>query len=192
MPTPQSVTSALPQQSQTKASTPVPHGTPSVHNATPVNELTSSSPVSLHPPSFDESMNGPKPNGFASTESARDRQQAKRQQKRDREKERKKDERERETTDKKDLPMSAHQPKPSTSSSLPSGGDGELTSPVEGTGARTPTGPPRRQRHPWTLFMKLPVPTTEAELKEFFQDAKDGVRFLSFEHAKTINSPVHF
>lgn len=108
-------------------------------------------------------------------EIARDRQQAKKQQKKDRERERKKEEKE--TPDKKDL-LKSHQPKPSTSSSTPSG-DAEPISPAEGTGARTPTGPPRRQRNPWTLFMKLPVPVTENELREFFQDAKEGVSLFT-------------
>ncbi|GJJ07801.1 hypothetical protein Clacol_002006 [Clathrus columnatus] len=181
-PTPQSTTSALPQQqqqlSQTKALTPAPTGPPSVRNATPVNaEVASTSPVNPSP-SQPESVNGSKMNGAAIFESTRDRQQARKQQKKEREKERRKDEKDRETPgkdtpEKKDSLMS-HQPRPSTSSSVPSG-DGELISPAEGTGGRTPTGPPRRQRNPWTLFMKLPIPVNENELREFFQDAKDGI-----------------
>lgn len=111
----------------------------------------------------------------------------KKQQKKEREKERKKEEKERERAEKesKDDPErkehSPHQAKPSTSSATASQ-DAELLSPAEngpgvGTGARTPTGPPRR-RNPWTLFMKLPGPCTEFEIKEFFLDSKDGVRIL--------------
>lgn len=69
------------------------------------------------------------------------------------------------------------------------GADAGLASPrTDSTGARTPTG--RRQaRHPWTLFVRLPAPAGEHELREFFADAKGGVSrapavFLFFVFAR--------
>jgi hypothetical protein len=56
----------------------------------------------------------------------------------------------------------------------------EAKSPVEGsTGTRTPkTGKP--SRHPWTIFMRMApqLQIVEADIREFFGDAKNGVRFL--------------
>jgi hypothetical protein len=55
----------------------------------------------------------------------------------------------------------------------------DVKSPVEGsTGARTPkTGKP--PRHPWTIFMRMApqLQIVEADIREFFGDAKNGVRF---------------
>lgn len=57
-------------------------------------------------------------------------------------------------------------------STLSPGGDA-------GGGALTPTGR-RASRNPWTLFVKhLPVPVTEDEIKDFFGEAKGGVRIFS-------------
>ena len=54
----------------------------------------------------------------------------------------------------------------------------EVKSPVEGsTGTRTPkTGKP--PRHPWTIFMRMAphLQIVEADIREFFGDAKTGVR----------------
>lgn len=42
------------------------------------------------------------------------------------------------------------------------------------TGGRTPTSK-RGPRNPFTLFIRMPVPANEGELKEFFGEAKDGI-----------------
>lgn len=56
----------------------------------------------------------------------------------------------------------------------PGGAEGSVTG-----GAQTPTGR-RGSRNPWTLFVKhLPVPITEEEIKDFFGEAKSGVRIWS-------------
>ena len=54
--------------------------------------------------------------------------------------------------------------------------DGVLSPATESTGARTPTSR-KPARNPWTIFMRMPNPANEAEVREFFGDAKDGVRF---------------
>ena len=57
----------------------------------------------------------------------------------------------------------------------PGASEGGLQSPAtESAGARTPTSR-RPARNPWTLFMRLPAPSQEAEIREFFKDAKTGV-----------------
>ncbi|KZV68922.1 hypothetical protein PENSPDRAFT_502599 [Peniophora sp. CONT] len=50
---------------------------------------------------------------------------------------------------------------------------------TDSTGARTPTSK-RAPRNPWTLFMRLPNPASESEVREFFQDAKAGVVKVHF------------
>ena len=45
---------------------------------------------------------------------------------------------------------------------------------AESIGAQTPTSR-RPARNPWTLFIRLPVPVTEQELRDFFQEAKEGI-----------------
>jgi len=56
----------------------------------------------------------------------------------------------------------------------------DIKSPVEGsTGVRTPkTGKP--PRHPWTIFMRMAphLQIGEADIREFFGDAKSGVHFF--------------
>ena len=46
---------------------------------------------------------------------------------------------------------------------------------TDSTGARTPTSR-KPTRNPWTLFMRLPTPANETELRDFFGEAKGGVR----------------
>ena len=67
-------------------------------------------------------------------------------------------------------------PKPNLDTSSPApGSDGPLSPRTDSTGARTPTS--RKQaRNPWTLFIRLPNSTTETELRDFFGEAKNGVR----------------
>ena len=62
-----------------------------------------------------------------------------------------------------------------TGSPAPGSDPGPLSPRTDSTGARTPTS--RKQaRNPWTLFIRLPNTTTETELRDFFGEAKNGVR----------------
>ncbi|KAI0250535.1 hypothetical protein BJV78DRAFT_1218426 [Lactifluus subvellereus] len=68
-------------------------------------------------------------------------------------------------------------PKPelNTSGSPAPGSDGGPLSPrTDSTGIRTPTSRKPR-RHPWTLFVRLPAPTSETEIRDFFGEAKGGI-----------------
>ena len=65
---------------------------------------------------------------------------------------------------------------PDVGEAKPGASEDGLQSPAtESAGARTPTSR-RPARNPWTLFMRLPAPSQEAEIREFFKDAKTGVR----------------
>ncbi|KAF8509424.1 hypothetical protein BU17DRAFT_98943 [Hysterangium stoloniferum] len=199
-PTPQSTTSALPPP-QAKTPTPAPAASPSIRsNGTPVHgDFSAPSPVNPTS-SRPESANGSRGTPTAS-DSARERHQAKKQQKKERERERKKEEKERERADKDSVARDetevtelAHEAQPSTSTA-PAGQDAEPMSPADGgnvTGIRTPTGPPRRQRNPWTLFMKLPGPCTETEVREFFLTAKEGIIAVKFPQNNFGRSRVAF
>lgn len=73
-------------------------------------------------------------------------------------------------------------------------GDGIMSPRTDSTGARTPTSK-RAPRNPWTLFIRLPVPADETALRDFFQDAKDGVCIYSCKsrgpgHADDILFPL--
>jgi len=52
--------------------------------------------------------------------------------------------------------------------------DGLQSPATESTGARTPTSR-RAPRNPWTIFMRLPNPANENEIREFFGVAKIGI-----------------
>lgn len=68
-------------------------------------------------------------------------------------------------------------PKPevdTTGSPAPGSDTGPQSPRTESTGARTPTT--RKGRHPWTLFVRLQSTANETDLREFFREAKDGVR----------------
>ncbi|KAF9498250.1 hypothetical protein BDN71DRAFT_1443553 [Pleurotus eryngii] len=43
------------------------------------------------------------------------------------------------------------------------------------SGIRTPLGRKPRERNPWTIFMRMTVAVTEAELRDFFGEAKGGI-----------------
>jgi hypothetical protein len=81
---------------------------------------------------------------------------------------------------KHDVTATTTPPKPEidTSGSPAPGSDGGPLSPrTDSTGIRTPTSRKPR-RHPWTLFVRLPGPTNETDLRDFFGEAKDGVRIF--------------
>ncbi|KAI0366219.1 hypothetical protein BV20DRAFT_952738 [Pilatotrama ljubarskyi] len=52
--------------------------------------------------------------------------------------------------------------------------DGVTSPATESTGARTPTSR-RPARNPWTIFMRMPNPANETEVRDFFGDAKEGI-----------------
>ncbi|KAJ8514891.1 hypothetical protein ONZ45_g7636 [Pleurotus djamor] len=159
--TPNSTTSALPAvtnanstQPPTKVSTPAP-----VADAAPVNDK----PAVATPPS-QASRSGTGPD--------------------------KKERKERADKEKEAEPAAAGSPQ--AKSSAPSGkatpapvepliadtNADELRSPATeaSSGIRTPTGKKPRERNPWTIFMRMPINNvTEAEIREFFGEAKDGI-----------------
>jgi len=58
-------------------------------------------------------------------------------------------------------------------------------SPGDGsTGTRTPKYG-KAPRHPWTIFMRMTsqVQVTEAEIRDFFGEAKDGITRVNFPHS---------
>ncbi|KAI0637630.1 hypothetical protein C8Q77DRAFT_1047316 [Trametes polyzona] len=57
--------------------------------------------------------------------------------------------------------------------------DGVLSPATESTGTRTPTGR-RPARNPWTIFMRMPNPANETEVRDFFGDAKEGIIRVSY------------
>jgi hypothetical protein len=131
-----------------------------------------------------------RPNGAAGSEKA-DKEKAKKKDKKDR---KDKEKAERDTRDKdgpsegkKDeayllpLPKSGKETPPltaSTSDGRIEGEDGKSPA-TESTGARTPTTR-RLPRNPWTLFMRMAVPANEAELREFFGEAKSGITRINY------------
>ena len=69
-------------------------------------------------------------------------------------------------------------PKPeldTAGSPAPGSDPGPVSPRTDSTGVHTPTGR-KSNRNPWTLFVRLPDITNETELREFFGEAKDGVR----------------
>ena len=72
--------------------------------------------------------------------------------------------------------MSTTPPKLDTAGSPAPGSDAGPVSPrTDSTGIHTPTSR-KPNRNPWTLFVRLTSATNETELREFFGEAKDGVR----------------
>lgn len=74
-------------------------------------------------------------------------------------------------------PAAASSPKPGSDGGLGINMEGVHSPRTDSTGARTPTSrkPPR---NPWTLFVRLTVPADETQLRDFFQDSKEGVSCL--------------
>ncbi|PPQ68853.1 hypothetical protein CVT26_001687 [Gymnopilus dilepis] len=189
-PTPNTNTSALPAVQQQSASTPPTKGpTPAPDRPIPPH-LANKSNASTPPPESKESpkVNGTAPATAASTPS--DKEKAKRKDKKDK---RDKDRSEKGGANTPDstAPPSASTPAPEPSTSAPTDGKEpteEVKSPsVEGSaGTRTPkTGKP--PRNPWTIFMRMApqIQITEAEIREFYGEAKDGITRvnLPYPHA---------
>lgn len=73
----------------------------------------------------------------------------------------------------------ASSPKPGSDGGLGVNAEGVHSPRTDSTGARTPTSrkPPR---NPWTLFVRMAVPADETQLRDFFQDSKEGVSSVMF------------
>ena len=70
-------------------------------------------------------------------------------------------------------------PKPeldTTGSPAPGSDVGPQSPRTESTGTRTPTIRKQGRNHPWTLFVRLQSTTNETDLRDFFREAKEGVR----------------
>lgn len=196
--TPNSSVSALPPaqsstQPPTKGPTPVPdrplppHLASKSTTSTPPPPSVTTTTVVEQPTTGKASPLPTKPNGSTPSDKDKDKEKAKRKEK----KERKDKERAAvEGTGATNFPdVSISTPaagqEPSTSATPDRGATPaeveEVKSPVEGsTGTRTPkTGKP--PRHPWTIFMRMAphLQIVEADIREFFGDAKNGVRFDS-------------
>ncbi|CAL1701959.1 unnamed protein product [Somion occarium] len=68
--------------------------------------------------------------------------------------------------------------------------DGVTSPATESTGARTPTSR-RAQRNPWTIFMRMPAPANEQELREFFGEAQSGIIKFGDEEAMKAGFAKH-
>ncbi|KAJ3540575.1 hypothetical protein NMY22_g4235 [Coprinellus aureogranulatus] len=162
-----------PSNIATKPSTPAPERSVPPHLA---NKSTPSTPPPNAPaPSSDNTADTSKLNG-SSTSSEK---QTKQKGKKDR-----KDRGSLDGSSTPDLAASTSSPNVAADSSIPDSGTpdtskaegDELKSPTWESGNRTPkTGKP--PRNPWTIFMRWSntVQATEAEVKEFYNDAKDGI-----------------
>lgn len=161
-PTPNSVTSALPAS---KSSTPIPDRSAPPHLAADTSKDSSS-------PSTPASSNV-KPNGLNPEKAEKERQ--KKKEKKERKDKERAEKIEKEKTEKTGDPTA--EPSTSTPDTGAKSLEGdELKSPVT-DGVRTPkTG--RAPRNPWTIFMKMSasISVADADIKEFFGDAKGGVR----------------
>ncbi|KAF8735303.1 hypothetical protein AX14_002291 [Amanita brunnescens Koide BX004] len=182
--TPNSASTALPPQSTasvsqppTKGHTPAPDQLASRQAAEPNKPTTPMLPESSGPapmsPASEVRMNG----GTAS-------------EKADKEKFKRKEKRERKDKERRDggastpeVPASSTPP-PSEPSVTPAESGKpeaeELKSLAESTGVRTPKTN-RPPRHPWTIFMRMSnqITVNESDIREFFQEVKDGVSIAS-------------
>ncbi|KAK0490483.1 hypothetical protein IW261DRAFT_1432305 [Armillaria novae-zelandiae] len=181
-PTPTSGVSSLPHpnpvssQPPTKAATPVP----------PANKST---PPPPRPQSQAKSEAEPATSTAASpvADSKPDKKKKEKRERKDKEKERDK------SSAASPVPASPAPPPAKTASpalqkdSTPASNDEIIKSPVtESSGARTPQRN-KPQRNPWTIFMRFSVPANEAEVREFFGDARDGITRITFPMGKFNN-----
>lgn len=93
---------------------------------------------------------------------------------------------------KEDAVATTAAPKPdldTTTSPAPGSDTGPQSPRTESTGTRTPTIRKQGRNHPWTLFVRQPNTANEDELREFFGEAKDGVRV--FVRLHLYRRPIH-
>ncbi|PFH50554.1 hypothetical protein AMATHDRAFT_3837 [Amanita thiersii Skay4041] len=182
--TPNSASAALPPQSNLHTSQPPTKGhTPAPDR--PASQLAAEANRSSAPtPSHSESGAAspsyePRLNGGSTSGEKMEKEKGKRKDKRD-----KKEREKRETgASTPEVPNAASTPTPSEPSVAhgESGKqDGEELTPAESTGVRTPKSnkPPR---NPWTIFMRMSnqIQVNEADIREFFGEAKDGITRVS-------------
>jgi hypothetical protein len=156
-------------QAQTKGPTPVPDRSLPPH-------LAGRSAAATPPPAGANGKESPAPKTNGAADKKDDKEKAK-------PKNAKKD------AAKKDGAASTGAPTPETPATPVVQQDGSAEAEAEGvkspgdgsTGARTPkTGKP--PRHPWTVFMRMApqIQISEAEIREFFGEAREGVSFPFF------------
>ncbi|KAI0057721.1 hypothetical protein BV25DRAFT_1994756 [Artomyces pyxidatus] len=188
---------ASPNAPLTKASTPVPAPAPASEKPAPPAPAKSAAPSPPPAPAQSETpkTNG-NGNGVASTSGTPEKEREKtdkEREKAEKAKAKRKEKKERERASKEDAAAAAGiekvEPKsgktsPEVDTTLsPDGAEGGMLSPrTDSTGARTPTSrkPPR---NPWTLFVRLPNPANETELRDFFGDAKAGITRVNFPNS---------
>ncbi|KAJ7895660.1 Ser/Thr protein phosphatase [Mycena olivaceomarginata] len=185
-PTPSSQTSALPavvnshNSNNSKSGTPLPERSAPPHLAPGADSGSSpSTPASVNVSG--KPANNANPNAPNAADKA---------EKAERERQKKKEKKERKEREKAER-VAAEKANPTAAtdanageSSTPAGasankpleGGEELKSPVTDGGARTPKGG-RPPRNPHTIFMKMSasISVTEADVKEFFGDARGGI-----------------
>ncbi|EJD50739.1 hypothetical protein AURDEDRAFT_111933 [Auricularia subglabra TFB-10046 SS5] len=117
---------------------------------------------------------------------ATDAKAAKKEKRKEKEREKREKEKEEKAAAKAADTSGSASDKPSVDTSVADGAKSPepdaILSPSEG-GTRTPTTR-KAPRNPWTLFMKVPPTTVEVDVREFFQDAKDGI-------TKVVMPPAH-
>ncbi|KAF8628165.1 hypothetical protein AX17_006035 [Amanita inopinata Kibby_2008] len=179
--TPTSASSALPPQSNVNVSQPPTKGhTPGPDRPTSRPNLEANRSSAATPSTGPESAGTTSPtaeaklNGNSNLE-RHDKENVKRKERKDR-KEKEKREGGASTPD---IPRPTSTPTPSEpAAALSESGKQDLEdlkSPTESTGVRTPKSN-RPPRHPWTIFMRMPkISVTEADIREFFGEAKEGI-----------------
>lgn len=191
-PTPGSATSALPPQTvngsqlPTKQSTPVP---PAQAERPLPPHLANKSNAPTPPPAQASGAASPAPstpklNGTPQADKEKEKQGPKKDKKRDPRRDSKSGGNTPDITKASSTPTLPETSTPATSTPEPNKSTAENTatdepkSPIEavGSGVRSPK-PTRPARHPWTIFMKMPstIQVTEADVREFFAEAKEGV-----------------
>ncbi|KAF8351095.1 Ser/Thr protein phosphatase, partial [Amanita rubescens] len=194
--TPNSASTALPPQSTASVSQPPTKG----HTPTPdqvLSRQTAEPKPSLptHPESSGPAPTSPaletRVNGGSAVEKA------------DKEKFKKKEKRDKKDREKRDGGASTPEvpaistPPPSEPSAAPAEPGRqemeELKSPTESTGVRTPKSN-RPPRHPWTIFMRMSnqITVNENDIRDFFQDVKDGITKITIPTPYTGRPKVAF
>lgn len=178
--TPNSASTALPPQSTASVSQPPTKGHTPVPDQLASRQVAESNKLSI--PIVPESS-GPAPmspasetrvNGGSASEKV-DKEKFKRKEKRE-----KKDKERRDGGASTPEVLASSTPPPSELPVTPAESGQqemeELKSPAESAGVRTPKTN-RPPRHPWTIFMRMSnqITITESDIKEFFQEVRDGV-----------------
>ncbi|KAL0066018.1 hypothetical protein AAF712_007008 [Marasmius tenuissimus] len=155
-------------------------------SASPVSSPATQTPTTAHPQSPTVANGAAGGGADAKAERERQKREKKKEKKAERaaaaaaEKEKDKEGKEGGGAEETRTSTPASQPrghKPQASTGSGAGGD-EAKSPAT-DGARTPRGN-KPARNPWTIFLRLTVSTTDADLREFFGEAKSGITKISF------------